>query len=245
MKPTQLAALAHERQSLLCVGLDPDPEALPPHHRWNLSWLEGYLREVIEAALPYAIAFKFNSAFYERWGAEGWSFLKALRQAIPDQYLTILDAKRGDIAHTNRAYAQAIFEELNFTALTVHPYLGWESLRPFYERPEKWVFVLLRTTEAPPWQAEVWSPIHAGKPIDSAATVGWVWGAHYAADVGVFRRRDTQSWLLMPGLGAQGAALSTDTPIHPALLTVSRAILQAPQTLPRWAEMTAAYLPKV
>jgi len=243
VRPAQLLELARRRQSLLCVGLDPSFEVLPPSHHRQLSWIKGYLSEIIQAALPHAIAFKFNSAFYEQWGAEGWALLKALRAQVPEDYLAILDAKRGDIAHTNRAYARAIYEELGFTGVTVHPYLGWESLRPFYEVEGKWVFVLLRTTEAPSWQATLWREIVSEKPVGSPATIGWVWGAHHGQALQALRQREKDSWLLIPGLGAQGAEMSPDWPVYPALITVSRAILRDPGSLPEWHRKTALYLP--
>ncbi len=243
MKPDRLLELARRRHSLLCVGLDPSFEVLPPSRPRHLSWIKGYLLEIIQAALPHAIAFKFNSAFYEQWGAEGWALLKALRAQVPEDYLVILDAKRGDIAHTNRAYARGIYEELGFTGVTVHPYLGWASLRPFYEVEGKWVFVLLRTTEAPSWQATLWQTIVSEKPVASPATIGWVWGAHHGQALQALRQVEKASWLLIPGLGAQGAEMAPDWPVYPALITVSRAILQDPGSLPEWHRKTALYLP--
>ncbi len=244
MKPQQLADLANRRRSLLCVGLDPSPEVLPAQRYERISWVKGYLCEVIQAALPHAIGFKFNSAFYEQWGAEGWALLRALRAQIPEDYLVILDGKRGDIAHTNRAYARAIYEALGFEGVTVHPYLGWESLRPFYEAVGKWVFVLLRTTEAPAWQVGLWQAIVSEKPVGSPATIGWVWGAHHGQALQALRQVEKESWLLIPGMGAQGAELSPELPVYPALITVSRSILLDPTTLPLWHNKTALYLPE-
>jgi len=243
VKAERLAELARSRRSLLCVGLDPAPDALPAHHRWQITWLKGYLSEVIQAALPYAIGFKFNSAFYEQWGAEGWKLLKALRTQIPEDYLVLLDGKRGDIAHTNQAYARAFYEELGFTGITAHPYLGWESLRPFYEVVGRWVFVLLRTTEAPKWQKMLWKTIISEKPRGTSAVIGWVWGAHHAEELRELRKVEQESWLLIPGLGAQGADLPVDLPVYPALIAVSRGILRDPTTLPHWQQKTALYLP--
>jgi orotidine-5'-phosphate decarboxylase len=243
MSPERLTELAQQRKTLLCVGLDPAPEAFPPNHQWHISWIGAYLREVIQASLPYVIGFKFNSAFYEQWGVEGWRLLEALRAEIPTDYLAILDGKRGDIAHTNGAYARAVFETLGFDAVTVHPYMGWESLRPFYEVAGKWVFVLLRTTEAAAWQQQVWPTILREKPISTPATIGWVWGAHHGDALQALRQVDSRSWLLMPGLGAQGAEITPDLPVYPALITLSRSILRDPATLPLYQARTAAFLP--
>ncbi len=244
MTPAELEAAALARRTLLCVGLDPDRAALSNQHaHQSLDWIAGFLKEVIQAALPYALAYKLNSAFYERWGSQGWNILKKLRALIPASHLTIWDAKRGDIAHTCWAYAQAAFAELGFDAVTVHPYMGWPALAPFYEWPDKWVFVLLRTTEAPPWQDQVWPLIHRERPIGIPAHLGWVWGAHHERELIEFRQQDPHSWLLMPGLGAQQASLAPQAPVFPALLTLSRAILQDPTSIPQWAAHTAQFLP--
>lgn len=244
MRPTELEALAFDRRTLLCVGLDPDPVLLAKQRRrLSLDWIAGFLGEVIEAARPYALGYKFNSAFYERWGQRGWAMLKKLRAHIPSTHLTIWDAKRGDIAHTSHAYAQAAFGELGFDGVTVHPFMGWSALAPFYAWSGKWVFVLLRTTEAPPWQAQVWPLIHQERPRDTPAYLGWVWGAHHESELSELRQRDPHTWLLIPGLGAQQAHLSTSAPVFPALITLSRAILQDPASIPKWASQTASFLP--
>ncbi len=156
--------------------------------------------------------------------------------------LAIADAKRGDIAHTSRAYAEAFLGQLGFDAVTVHPYLGWAGLKPFWDWPGKWVFVLVRTTEAPSWQRDIWPRVVQEKPI-SSAEIGWVWGACHGAELKSLRALDPASWLLVPGLGAQGGQLPAGAPLFPALLVVGRAILTAPHTASHWAAQTASFLP--
>jgi len=243
VKSDELIRQAYGKKSLLCVGLDPSEEALPPAvWRGGPPSMEAYLREVIEATQPCAIAYKFNVAFYERWGVEGWAMLSRLREALPPSVLTIADAKRGDIAHTSRAYAEAFLGQLGFDAVTVHPYLGWEGLKPFWDWPGKWVFVLVRTTQAPSWQGDVWQRVVREKPF-SSAEIGWVWGACHGAELKTLRELDPVSWLLMPGLGAQGGQLPAGAPLFPALIVVGRAILKAPHTASEWAAQTASFLP--
>lgn len=242
MRPLDLSRTAQRKSSLLCVALDPSEEAFPEHAPLTPEKAEVLLHRVIAATEPYAIAYKLNTAFYERWGEKGWQLLKNIRLALPSETLIIADAKRGDITHTNRYYAAAFWDELNVDAITVHPYLGWEALRPFTEREGRWVFVLLRTTEAPPWQSHLWRELLRTQP-SAAATIGWVWGAHHADELTILRQERPSDWLLVPGLGAQGANLPTHLPLYPALLVVGRALLAKPDSAPAWAETTARYLP--
>lgn len=243
MRPGELVEEAHRKKSLLCVGLDPSEEALPPVvWQGGLPAIEAYLREVIEVTLPWAIAYKFNVAFYERWGTAGWAMLGRLREALPASVLALADAKRGDIAHTSQAYAETFFGRMGFDAVTVHPYLGWAALKPFWDWPGKWVFVLVRTTEAPAWQTSVWQEVVREKPA-AAAEIGWVWGAFYGAELATLRVLSPASWLLVPGLGAQGGHLPAGAPLFPALVAVGRALLKAPHTASEWAAQTASFLP--
>lgn len=241
MKPDALAALARRKNSLLCVALDPSEEAFGKG--LTVDQAEGLLLRIIEKTAPYAVAYKLNTAFYERWGEKGWALMRRIRAALPTDSLSIADAKRGDIAHTNRYYAKALYEDLGFDAVTAHPYLGWEALTPFLEYAGKWVFVLLRTTEAPPWQASVWRSIVETAPLETPAKIGWVWGAHHTATLSEFRAKRPNDWLLMPGLGAQGAHIESGLPIYPALLVVGRALLQAPESAANWSAQTAHLLP--
>lgn len=241
MTPATLAALTLQKGSLLCVALDPSEEAFGK--ALPIQQAESLLLNIIEQTAPHAVAYKLNTAFYERWGEKGWALMRRIRAALPTDSLSIADAKRGDIAHTNRYYAKALYEDLGFDAVTVHPYLGWEALSPFLDYPGKWVFVLLRTTEAPTWQASVWRTIVETAPLDTPATIGWVWGAHHTAALPELRAKRPNDWLLMPGLGAQGACVESTAPIYPALVVVGRALLQAPKNAAAWSAQTASLLP--
>lgn len=206
MSPQALEQLAIQKKSLLCVALDPSEDALGTEGAQSVSQVERRLCSIIEHTAPYAIAYKLNTAFYERWGEAGWALMRRLRQFLPPGVLSIADAKRGDIAYTNRYYAQALYEDLGFDAVTLHPYMGWKALEPFWSYPEKWAFVLLRTTEAPDWQSCIWRQILAERPEGLSSTVGWVWGAHHTnSELVELRALRPMDWLLMPGVGAQGA----------------------------------------
>jgi len=253
MSPEALWAVAEARQSFLCVALDPSSEALPAEveaaaQKGNLAEVEAFLKKVIQETESHAIAYKLNTAFYERFGPEGWHMLAKVTEALPSGVLTIADAKRGDIAYTNAAYAEAFFERYGFDAVTVQPYLGWGTLAPFLRYEGKWVFVLLRTTEAAPWQRQVWPQIVAERPSSSLATIGWVWGAHVSGEVAQLRALRPRDWLLMPGLGAQGGEVQAGLALTPFLAVVGRSLLQAEfpgQAAQAWAARTWAWAGRI
>jgi uridine monophosphate synthetase len=139
----RIEARAREIDSLLCVGLDPHPADLP--HDSAAAARDACLR-LMEATAAEAVAFKPNSAFFERYGAEGMAALAEVIAAAPPAIPVLLDAKRGDIASTAEAYAAAAFETLGADALTVNPYLGYDSVSPFLQLPGSGVFLLCKTS---------------------------------------------------------------------------------------------------
>ena len=120
------------KQSYLCVGLDSDPARIPAHLQSEKDPVFAFNRAIIEATLPYAVAYKPNLAFYEAQGPKGWESLAKTLELIPDDVFTIADAKRGDIGNTSRLYAQTFFETYDFDAVTVAPYMGEDSVAPFW-----------------------------------------------------------------------------------------------------------------
>ena len=140
---------AEQAGSLLCVGLDPEFDRIPKRfHKYKLPLFQ-FCKWIIEQTAEFASAFKPNTAFFEARGSLGWRELEATAELLRTQYpdwLTICDAKRADIAHTNRGYATAIFDQLGFDAVTLHPYLGREALEPFLERRDKACIILCRTS---------------------------------------------------------------------------------------------------
>ncbi len=205
--------------SLLCVGLDPHLEDLPEQ---TGAAARDFCLRLIESTHTYALAFKPNSAFFEALGVEGWEVLHSVIQAVPDDIPVILDAKRGDIASTAQAYAHAAFNVLGADAITLSPYLGYDSLSPFLEDPEKGVFLLCKTSN--PGSVDLQDLPLGGhyrlmmvyeKVAGLAAewgtgnNIGLVVGATFPDALRRVREMAPDQWLLAPGLGAQGADLNT------------------------------------
>ena len=203
----RLRALAHERQTLLCVGLDPDPERIQGGAAGALRHCLGVVRQTEE----HVCCFKPNSAFWEQYGPDGWKALLELRAAAPATPF-LLDAKRGDMDNTMRAYARAVFETLAMDAATVNPYLGADSLQEFVKYGDRGVYVLCRTSN--PGAADLQHLRSDGMPIyrhvaalaersNANGNVGLVVGATAPAQVAEVRS-ETDLPFLLPGVGAQG-----------------------------------------
>src|SRR5712664_965421 len=154
----RLRALAKERRTLVCVGLDPDPERIDGAAAGALR----HCREVARQTEEHACCFKPNSAFWEQYGPDGWSALLALRAEFMNTPF-LFDAKRSDMGNTMKAYARAVFETLGMDAATVNPYLGADSLEEFTRYGERGVYVLCRTSN--PGAADLQHLEVAGKPV--------------------------------------------------------------------------------
>ncbi len=230
----RLAAVIERLDSLVCIGLDPtgDPDAALDH-----------CRRVIDATAEATVAYKPNSAFFEALGLDGLAILAAVIAHVPDDRLTILDAKRGDIGHTAAAYARAAFQVLGADAVTVSPYLGADSVAPFLADPARGAFVLCHTSN--PGASDFQELIVAGRPlyVAIAATVaswsqkdnaGLVVGATFPEAIAAVRAVAPHLPLLVPGIGAQGGDLAAtvaaglDGDGGGMLINSSRAIFQAP-----------------
>ena len=200
-------AAALKNDSLLCVGLDPDPKQIPV----GVS-VKDFLLGVIEATSDLVSCYKPNAAFFERDGVEGWETLRDVIAAVPDEIPVLLDAKRGDVGHTAQAYAEAVFDQLGADAVTVNPYLGVDSIEPFTAREDRHVFVLCRTSN--PSAGEL-QDIMAGdvrlyervaelsRTWNSRGNVGLVVGATYPEEARRVREICPDQLLLLPGVGAQ------------------------------------------
>ncbi|HKV88052.1 MAG TPA: orotidine-5'-phosphate decarboxylase [Candidatus Dormibacteraeota bacterium] len=203
----RLRALSAERNTMLCVGLDPDPERIE-------GGAAGALRhclEVVRQTEEHACCFKPNSAFWEQYGPDGWAALMELRDAAPGTPF-LFDAKRGDMGNTMRAYALTVFVTLAMDAATVNPYLGADSLEEFTRYEDRGVYVLCRTSN--PGATDLQHLDSGGQPVYQHVTamatrlnmrgnVGLVVGATAPAQVGEVRRA-TDLPFLVPGVGAQG-----------------------------------------
>lgn len=239
-----LRARATQQKSWLCVGLDPDLDRLPPGFSRDARGIVAFCRAIVEATAEYALVFKMNFAFFEVLGPAGWHALLQVREAIPSGIPVIADAKRGDIGNTAQHYASSIFDALHFDAVTVNPYVGWDSVRAFLERPSTAAFVLCKTSNL--GASDLQDQIVEGEPLymvvarnalglRAPAEVGLVVGATQPAATREIRNLDQGCMLLVPGVGAQGATVAAamrdacNETGQNAIISVSRAILYAGQ----------------
>ena len=142
MHRKKLIEQIRRKSSYLCVGLDTDIEKIPVHIRQNKNAIVNFNKSIIDATKDLCVSYKINTAFYEALGSKGWDAMEETVNYIPATHLKIADAKRGDIGNTSSQYAKAFFETLNFDAITVAPYMGEDSIRPFLEYEDKWTIVL-------------------------------------------------------------------------------------------------------
>src|SRR6266571_302113 len=138
----KLLAASRRNDSLLCIGLDVDPERVPLGLIDSPGWIEAFNRGIVEATSDLVCAYKPNLAFYEALGLDGWEGLRRTLAAIPADIPVIADAKRGDIGSTSEAYARALFDDLGFDATTLTPYVGLEGLDPFLRYHERGLLVV-------------------------------------------------------------------------------------------------------
>lgn len=221
----------------MCVGLDPDPELLPTG-----AALDPFLHGIVDATRDQVCCYKPNLAFFEALGLAGQTALRTLLAAVPRDIPVLVDAKRGDTPQTMRAYARAIFDELGADAVTVNPYLGGDALEPFFDYPDRGVFVLCKTSN--PGSGELQDLQVDGQPLfvhvarraltwDRHGTLGLVVGATYPSEVEAVRRVAPRVPLLLPGVGAQAGDLersvqaAVDDQGGGALVNASRSVLYA------------------
>lgn len=229
----RLAARTSAVGSVLCLGIDPDPDALPPEFPRSLAGIERFARLLVEAAGPYAAAVKPNLAFFEAFGGAGIAALERIRAAIPDDLPVVADAKRGDIGTTAARQAAALYDALGADAVTVNPYLGGEAIAPLIERAERFAYVLCRTSNPGAGELQGLVVREAGEPEDAAeplwarvarravawgpgGTVGLVVGATAPAELVAVRRIAPGLAFLVPGVGAQGGEVEPVLEAGPA-----------------------------
>ena len=144
----KLQSAVKEKESLLCVGIDPSLEKLPLHFKNEPSSILDFSKAIIDATSEFAAAFKLNFAFFEQYGTEGFEILKNLFDYIPKDIFTIADAKRGDIGNTSAAYARSVFDFFGADSVTVNPYMGYDSVSPFLDYKDKMTFILSLTSNS-------------------------------------------------------------------------------------------------
>lgn len=207
------------KKSFLCIGLDSDIKKLPEHLLSEEDPVYAFNRTIVDHTARYAVAYKPNIAFYESMGAEGWISLQKtvdyIREKYPDIFL-IADAKRGDIGNTSRLYARAFFENMDFDAVTVAPYMGEDSVGPFLEYEGKWVILLALTSNkgADDFQYYPGSGrslytevINKSSSWAGSDSMMYVVGATRAEMLAGIRESVPGHFLLIPGVGAQGGSL--------------------------------------
>ena len=148
MNRVELFEQIQKKSSYLCVGLDTDIQKIPKHLLDHEDPIFEFNKQIIDATADYAVAYKPNIAFYEAHGIEGWKSLQKTIKYIPKDIFTVADAKRGDIGNTSKMYARAFFEQMDCDSITVAPYMGEDSVKPFLEFDNKWVILLALTSNA-------------------------------------------------------------------------------------------------
>lgn len=229
------------KQSYLCVGLDTDLSKIPQHLGNDARAILRFNKAIIDATAPFCVAYKINTAFYEALGVKGWEVMEETVRYIPDTHFKIADAKRGDIGNTSTQYAKAFFETLPFDAITVAPYMGEDSIRPFLEYKDKFTIVLGLTSNA---GAKDFEMQKAGdgflyeKVLQTVSAWGseenlmFVVGATRAEEFSGIRKLVPRHFLLVPGVGAQGGSLEDVTRYGKnedigLLVNASRAVIYA------------------
>ncbi len=219
MTRQQLFDKIKEKESFLCVGLDPDLNKIPAHIRQMEDPIFEFNKRIIDATAPYAVAYKPNIAFYEVLGAEGWRSLERTMEYMPRDVFTIADAKRADIGNTSRMYAKAFFENMDFDAVTVAPYMGHDSVLPFLEFERKWVILLSATSNKGSFDFQELLVdnnseklyeriIRKSQEWGNPNNIMYVVGATRSESLFKVRSIIPDHFLLIPGVGAQGGDLA-------------------------------------
>lgn len=220
MKRNELVENIRRKGSFLCVGLDPDIKKIPQHLLNEENPLFAFNKAIIDATAPYCVAYKPNLAFYESLGVEGWIALektiKHIKENHPDQFI-IADAKRGDIGNTSQLYARSFFEHLDVDAITVAPYMGEDSVTPFLGYDGKWVILLALTSNKGSHDFQLIEDTEGKRLFEHVLTTSARWaneeemmyvvGATQGKMFEDIRRVSPKSFLLVPGVGAQGGSL--------------------------------------
>ncbi len=252
------------KQSYLCVGLDTDITKIPKFLQPNADAVFEFNKQIIDATKDLCVAYKINTAFYESLGARGWEIMERTVNYIPDTHFKIADAKRGDIGNTSSQYAKAFFDPqgsgLNFDAITVAPYMGEDSVKPFLEYKNKWTILLGLTSNSGAADFEMKKIITEPENLDEGIHVTkhqtqylyetvlqtaskwgtpdnlmFVIGATKAEEISAVRKIVPDNFLLVPGVGFQGGSLQEVSKFGitkdcSLLVNVSRAIIYAGET---------------
>lgn len=257
MNRQQLVDQIFSKNTYLCVGLDTDVEKLPEHLLSHPDPVFEFNRQIIDATKDYCVSYKINTAFYEALGLKGWEALERTVAYIPSTHFTIADAKRGDIGNTSSRYAKAFFDVLGFDAITVAPYMGEDSVRPFLDYKDKWTIILGLTSNPGAADFEMQKLFKKTEILEEGIHITreetsylyeivlkkssqwgtpenlmFVIGATQAGEFANIRKITPGSFYLVPGVGAQGGSLKeisekAMTSDCGLLVNASRAIIYA------------------
>ncbi|MFN8335651.1 MAG: orotidine-5'-phosphate decarboxylase [Cyclobacteriaceae bacterium] len=218
MNRAQLFEQIRKKHSYLCVGLDTDISKIPAHLKNSSDPVFEFNKQIIDATHEYCIAYKPNIAFYEALGSRGWESLAKTLEYIPKDCFTIADAKRGDIGNTSSLYAKAFFEQMNFDSITIAPYMGEDSVKPFLEFKNKWVILLAHTSNSGSSDFQLIESKTGKKLYEEVILKSQQWGtpeqlmyvvgATRADKIADIRKLAPEHFFLVPGIGAQGGDLA-------------------------------------
>lgn len=242
MNREQLIQQIKSKKSYLCVGLDTDLTKIPSHLLEQEDPIFSFNQAIIDATKDLCVSYKINTAFYEAQGIQGWQSMQKTLDYIPKDIFTIADAKRGDIGNTSTQYAKAFFEHMSFDSITVAPYMGKDSVKPFLAFENKWTIVLGLTSNEGAFDFQYVKNEH-GKElykevIETVSSWGnpnnlmFVIGATKTDQLHEVRQLIPHHFLLVPGVGAQGGSLEDVSNIGlnqdiGILINVSRQIIYA------------------
>jgi len=244
MNRQQLIEQIKEKKTYLCIGLDTDITKIPPHLQSYPDAVFRFNKAIIDATKDFCVSYKINTAFYEAMGIKGWEALERTVNYIPSTHFKVADAKRGDIGNTSAQYAKTFFEVYNFDAVTVAPYMGEDSIRPFLEYENKWTIVLGLTSNkgAADFEQLMISSENDEKQFlyekvmqkvsewGTPDNLMFVVGATKAEQLKDIRKQFPEHFFLVPGVGAQGGSLEEVSKAALSggiLVNASRAVIYA------------------
>lgn len=257
MTRKELTEQIFSKKTYLCIGLDTDISKIPKHLLSHTDPVFEFNRQIVDATKDYCVSYKINTAFYEALGVKGWESMERTVNYIPSTHFKIADAKRGDIGNTSSQYAKAFFETLKFDAITVAPYMGEDSVKPFLEHKDKWTILLGLTSNSGAKDFELQKLIKKKEILEegvhltqqhtrylyeqvlqtssewgSTENLMFVVGATQADEFLNIRKLTPDHFYLVPGVGAQGGSLkeiSQKALIKDCglLVNVSRAVIYA------------------
>jgi len=219
MTRQELIGIIRKKKSFLCVGLDTEINKIPPHLLREEDPVFEFNRQIIDATIDFAVAYKPNLAFYESSGLKGWISLEKTISYLhmkKDRVFLIADAKRGDIGNTSQQYAKAFFEILDVDAITVAPYMGSDSVQPFLNYPNKWIILLALTSNKGAADFQYLKTgdnylfeqvLKTSSQWGTTENMMYVVGATQAQQLETIRKIIPDHFLLVPGVGAQGGSL--------------------------------------